>query len=135
MAHQSVAESPLYGNPAEQGLGRKQREALEFIRACGGWHSYASDVRAIVMSLASRGLVEVSNTSKQFRAVHPVSCDQCQMLSINGVACHEQGCPNSRKTWLPERGEWVRFYDCPDCGYPVEYNTECGCQSDDSEVL
>lgn len=30
------------------------------------------------------------------------------MLSINGMACHEAGCPNSGKTWIPERGEWVR---------------------------
>ena len=24
-------------------------------------------------------------------------CDQCEMLSINGVPCHEQGCPNGLK--------------------------------------
>ena len=22
-------------------------------------------------------------------------CDQCEVLSINGLACHETGCPNS----------------------------------------
>lgn len=26
-----------------------------------------------------------------------VSCDQCVALVINGVFCHEHGCPNSRK--------------------------------------
>jgi hypothetical protein len=26
-----------------------------------------------------------------------VHCDQCEMLAINGIACHEHGCPNSRK--------------------------------------
>jgi type VI protein secretion system component VasF len=31
------------------------------------------------------------------------------MLSINGMACHEAGCPNSGKKWMPERGEWVRL--------------------------
>lgn len=25
-----------------------------------------------------------------------VSCSQCEALVINGVACHEQGCPNIR---------------------------------------
>jgi hypothetical protein len=45
-----------------------------------------------------------------------VNCDQCQMLSINGVPCHETGCPNSRKTWVPDRGEWVRFVECVVCG-------------------
>lgn len=24
-------------------------------------------------------------------------CDQCVMVRINGVACHEHGCPNARK--------------------------------------
>lgn len=24
-------------------------------------------------------------------------CSQCQALVINGVACHETGCPNSRR--------------------------------------
>jgi hypothetical protein len=55
-------------------------------------------------------------------------CDQCQMLSINGVACHETGCPNSRKTWIAERGSWVSFVDCFECGYPVEVGESCDCQ-------
>ena len=32
-----------------------------------------------------------------------IFCDSCEMCSINGVACHETGCPNSRKTWDAER--------------------------------
>lgn len=61
-----------------------------------------------------------------------MKCDQCQMLSINGVACHETGCPNSRKTWDGERGEWIRFIECFECGCDVEEGTVCGCdeQSD-----
>jgi hypothetical protein len=35
-----------------------------------------------------------------------LKCDQCQMLSINGIACHETGCPNMRKAWVD--GEWVK---------------------------
>jgi len=60
-----------------------------------------------------------------------IHCDQCQMLSINGHACHETGCPNSRKTWVPERGEWVRFVDCLNCGAEVEYGDTCRCFEDD----
>lgn len=26
-----------------------------------------------------------------------VRCSQCQALVINGVPCHERGCPNNRK--------------------------------------
>jgi hypothetical protein len=29
------------------------------------------------------------------------------MLSINGVPCHEPGCPNSDKTWSIEENDWV----------------------------
>ena len=54
-------------------------------------------------------------------------CNQCQMLSINGVACHETGCPNSRKTWVPEREEWVRYIQCFDCGCDVELGKACDC--------
>jgi hypothetical protein len=57
-------------------------------------------------------------------------CDQCQVLIINGHFCHETGCPNSRKTWVPERGEWVKFVDCFVCGYPVEVGTVCECQTE-----
>ena len=57
-----------------------------------------------------------------------VSCDQCNMLSINGVACHEHGCPNSRKTWVADRQEWVRFVECFECGCDVEVGESCSCQ-------
>lgn len=33
-------------------------------------------------------------------------CNQCEALMINGVFCHETGCPNSRKVWDDEDG-WV----------------------------
>jgi hypothetical protein len=54
-------------------------------------------------------------------------CDQCEMLSINGHPCHETGCPNSYKTWVPERQEWVRFVECRACGCDAEVGTVCGC--------
>jgi hypothetical protein len=56
-----------------------------------------------------------------------VNCDSCQMLSINGVACHETGCPNSRKTWIEEREEWVLFLECRECGCEVEEGEACSC--------
>jgi len=36
-----------------------------------------------------------------------IRCPDCEMLSINGVPCHETGCPNSRKQWNPETEEWT----------------------------
>lgn len=56
-----------------------------------------------------------------------MKCDQCEMLSINRVACHETGCPNSKKTWVEERQEWVLFIECFVCGYEVEEGETCSC--------
>lgn len=28
---------------------------------------------------------------------HNVRCSQCESLVINGIACHETGCPNEKK--------------------------------------
>lgn len=50
-------------------------------------------------------------------------CDQCEMLSINGVACHETGCPNSRKVW--RNGEWVAVRECRECGSEVYGDAGC----------
>lgn len=57
-----------------------------------------------------------------------MQCDQCEAARINGVFCHEIGCPNSRKTWIPEREQWIRFVECFNCGYEVEAGTTCDCQ-------
>jgi hypothetical protein len=56
-----------------------------------------------------------------------ISCDQCQMLSINGVPCHETGCPNMHARW--EHGEWIKYYACFECGCDVREGDECECQN------
>jgi len=62
-------------------------------------------------------------------------CDSCEMLSINGHACHETGCPNSRKTWIEERGEFVLFLECRECGCEVESGSVCDCQEPCEEAF
>ena len=52
-------------------------------------------------------------------------CDQCEMLSINGVACHETGCPNSGKRYA--YGAWIRVVECRECGCEVEEGETCSC--------
>jgi hypothetical protein len=42
-------------------------------------------------------------------------CDSCSASMINGVFCHEKGCPNIGKVY--SNGEWVRTYRCRICGY------------------
>ena len=59
-------------------------------------------------------------------------CHQCEMLSINGVACHETGCPNSKKTWVEERQEWILFTECFYCGSTVEVGTACDCREEEN---
>jgi len=57
-----------------------------------------------------------------------MKCDQCSATMINGVFCHESGCPNSRKTWVPDREQWVLFVKCHECGCDVEAGESCDCQ-------
>lgn len=64
---------------------------------------------------------------------HPMKCDQCQMLAINGVNTHEIGCPNHGKTWNADEGEWVRFLKCHECGCDVREGDTCDCQENDEE--
>jgi|GEM_PF-3241506 len=55
-----------------------------------------------------------------------MNCDQCEALMINGVFCHETGCPNSHKTYRD--GEWVKLTQCLECGSEVGDGGVCDCQ-------
>lgn len=50
-------------------------------------------------------------------------CDQCEMLSINGRACHETECPNSRSRWDGER--WIKQCECFECGCTSDVGEPC----------
>lgn len=52
-------------------------------------------------------------------------CDQCEMLSINGVACHETGCPNSHSRWNAAEQCWVKQYECVECGSMTDVGDVC----------
>lgn len=54
-------------------------------------------------------------------------CDQCEQLRINGIVCHEIGCPNAKKTWDPERQQWILYLECRECGCEVEEGEACSC--------
>jgi hypothetical protein len=54
-------------------------------------------------------------------------CDQCNPLVVNGVFCHETGCPTQHKKWVEDRQEWVRFVKCHECGFEVEEGETCSC--------
>jgi len=54
-----------------------------------------------------------------------ITCDSCELLSINGLPCHEHGCPNTNATWDTEQGEWVRTRTCFECGCECPEGSEC----------
>lgn len=56
-------------------------------------------------------------------------CDQCEMVSVNGIACHERGCPNAGARWDAETERWVKQHTCFFCGYPVDEGEMC-CQEE-----
>ena len=57
-----------------------------------------------------------------------MKCDQCYAAMINGIYCHETGCPNSKKKYDPEREQWIEYVDCWECGFPVEVGMSCDCK-------
>jgi len=54
-------------------------------------------------------------------------CDQCEAAIINGVFCHETGCPNTHSRYDKESGEWIKTRKCFECGFTVDANEPC-CQ-------
>lgn len=112
-------------------LGKRQREAFAFISGVNGWHTYAPDVRNVVKSLEYRGLVDVSEKTSQFRLRIYLTCDSCQMLSINGVACHENGCRHQGSRFDRESGEWIKQRKCFTCGCTVDADDPC-CNSEEA---
>jgi len=59
-----------------------------------------------------------------------IKCDQCNEMMINGVRCHERGCPNDNKAYDPDCGQWVNVYTCWVCGYEVQEGEVCSCHTE-----
>ena len=64
-------------------------------------------------------------------------CNQCEMLSINRIACHELGCPNMNARWDTKNEEWVTQTECRQCGFMVDCDHrgqyECDCSVSEEE--
>ncbi len=56
---------------------------------------------------------------------HSINCDQCEMLSINGIPCHETGCRNQGARFDADTGEWIEQTECRICGYACDVGAEC----------
>ena len=73
---------------------------------------------SLTASLKARGF-DKSHPIPFERGAH-VGCSQCQALSINGVPCHERGCPNIVAT-------------CRECGN-LDPDRTC-CQWDEEDAI
>lgn len=56
-----------------------------------------------------------------------MKCNQCDSLYINGVFCHETGCPNTNKVYNKEEGEW----ETPEAEYDEEEYIDDTADGDD----
>ncbi len=55
-------------------------------------------------------------------------CDQCEAAMINGVFCHETGCPNRNSRYDRESDTWIKQRECFECGCTVDADDPC-CQN------
>lgn len=55
------------------------------------------------------------------------NCNQCASMIINGVFCHERGCPNASKVWDPMTETWNKYRTCFWCGDQVLDGEGCDC--------
>lgn len=81
----------------------------------------------VVLQVTGRGQFDVSY--RIWTRAPEVTCDQCQMLAINGVACHERGCPNMGARWDQPTQTWIKQRECFDCGCTVDADQPC-CTND-----
>lgn len=54
-----------------------------------------------------------------------IRCTQCEALMINGIFCHELGCPNTRARYDESTGDWIKQYECFTCGCMADVDSNC----------
>lgn len=82
--------------------------------------------RVLSVALAHVMIVCASQTQKSMTRVraYRVRCDRCEMLMINGVACHERGCPNLGARYDRKAKEWVKLGKCRECGQMLDADND-----------
>lgn len=63
----------------------------------------------------------------------PVRCDQCNMVAINGVACHETGCINTNSRYDASEDRWIKQRKCFECGCTVDADDWCCSAEEESQ--
>ena len=54
-----------------------------------------------------------------------MKCSSCQLMRIQGLICHEIGCPYMGARYDKESKIWIKQRKCFDCGYTVDINDPC----------
>lgn len=54
-----------------------------------------------------------------------MECNQCEAAMINGVFCHETGCPNTHARFDADTGEWIKQRVCYNCGNTIDADGVC----------
>jgi hypothetical protein len=58
-------------------------------------------------------------------------CNQCEAAMINGLFCHETGCPNAGKRYDAASDEWIAQRKCFECGCTVDADDPCCARAED----
>jgi hypothetical protein len=66
-----------------------------------------------------------------FKTLEDYSCDQCQALMLNGIYCHETGCPNTHKVkiegeWTTPESDHAEWCECENCVFYEETDEQEG---------
>ena len=84
-----------------------------------------------LIKLASKGklpfqrrVTPIAGRSKRAKALR-IRCDQCEIARINGVLCHETGCPNMNARYDADSGEWIKQRECFYCGCTIDADDPC----------
>lgn len=62
-----------------------------------------------------------------------MQCNQCVATMINGVLCHETGCPNANSRYDKENEMWIPQYECYWCADKVDEGEVCSCLCPEEE--
>lgn len=65
-----------------------------------------------------------ATTPKATRVKRLLICHSCQLLRINGIVCHETGCPDAWRDNRPEC-KWCGSTFVPDDRYQILCSDDC----------
>ena len=83
------------------------------------------DAIAAIQRLLQLADIGRTRRAKAKKVVLAARCNQCEALMINGVFCHETGCPNTKARYDSESGEWIKTRKCFECGCTVDADDLC----------